>query len=170
VPRFRVIPDESPVSITAHATGHDTHAQSLGLTGRLVCTFDERGVPRLDAPWSAGLRLPVESIRSGNPIQDRVMRGHLDASRHPNIHVQVTEARALRRRGWYRATADITFHGVTRALTADVTFSHDGEGLRIEGEQRIDMRDFGVQPPRLLILRVDAVVQVHVRITARERA
>ena len=107
MPRFRVIPDESPVSITAHATGHDTHAQSLGLTGRLVCTFDERGVPRLDAPWSAGLRLPVESIRSGNPIQDRVMRGHLDASRHPNIHVQVTEAGS-----WCRTQLSVSDSGL----------------------------------------------------------
>jgi hypothetical protein len=38
--------------------------------------------------------------------------------------------------------------------------------LTIDGEQVIDMRDFGIDPPRLIILTVDPEVTVRVHIAA----
>lgn len=169
LPRFRVVAGESPVTIITKSTTHATHARADSLTGTLVCEFDDRGLPRLDAPWSAELRLPVRAIRSGNPLQDRVMRGQVEATKHPTIRVKVTDAVALRRPGRYRATAAITFHGKTRRVDGEVTVTRDDEQLVIEGQQRFDMRDFDVEPPRLLILRVDPIVVVQVRITARQQ-
>jgi polyisoprenoid-binding protein YceI len=167
MPRFRVIAEQSPVTIITTSTTHDTRAHADRLSGVLVCEFDERGHPRLDAPWSAELRLPVAAIKSGNPLQDRVMRGQVEAAKHPIISVKVTSARALRRAGHYRATAQITFHGRTRTVEGHVTVRTDGDHLLINGEQRFDMREFDIEPPRLLILRVDPVVVVSVHITAR---
>jgi len=169
LPRFRVVAGESPVTIITKSTTHETHARADRLSGTLVCEFDARGLPRLDAPWSAELRVPVAAIRSGNPLQDRVMRGQVEATRFPTIRVMVTDAVALRRSGHFRATAAITFHGKTRQVVGEVSVSRDGEQLVVEGKQRFDMRDFDVEPPRLLMLKVDPIVAVHVRITARKQ-
>jgi len=155
------------VAIITRSTTHQTHARADRLTGTLVCEFDGRGQPRLDAPWSADLRLPVAAIKSGNPLQDRVMRGQVEAAKYPTIKVAVTSATAMRRVGQYRAVADITFHGKTRTIEGEVQVSREGERLLIDGQQRFDMRDFDVEPPRLLILRVDPIVVVRVHITAR---
>src|SRR5690242_524389 len=97
MPRYTVVSAESPVTVITRSTTHDTHATSSSLKGTLECQFDDRGRPRLDTSWSAALTLPVASIRSVNPIQDRVMRSQVDARRHPTIRVVVTDASALRR-------------------------------------------------------------------------
>ncbi len=164
--RYHVVPAESPVTITAHSTGHDSHATATGLTGTLEVQLDDADKPVLSAPYSAHLTLPVESIRSHSHIQDREMKRRLDTHRHPNIQVDVSEATELDATGRYHATAQVTVHGQTKPISGDVTLTVAGSRLVLEGKQVIDMRDFGIEPPRLIILKVQPQVTVQVRITA----
>ena len=45
--------------------------------------------------------------------------------------------------------------------------SLDERTIEIEGHQVIDMRNFGLEPPRLLMLRVYPEIQVRGRVVAR---
>jgi hypothetical protein len=47
----------------------------------------------------------------------------------------------------------------------DIAASDDGT-VRLEGERVFDIRDFGMQPPRILMLRVHPEVAVRVSIEA----
>ena len=46
----------------------------------------------------------------------------------------------------------------------------DEHSLVIEGEQTFDIRDFGVQPPKILMLKVHPDVRVRVKVVARQES
>jgi hypothetical protein len=46
----------------------------------------------------------------------------------------------------------------------------DNDTLALVGQSRFDIRDFGMEPPRFLMLKVDPRVDVAVDIIARKEA
>ena len=43
----------------------------------------------------------------------------------------------------------------------------DDRTIRLEGESTFDIRDFGLNPPRILMLRVEPTVVVRIELIAR---
>ena len=165
--QFAVDPLASAVAVAANSTIHPVHIQAHGVTGVLEGEFDEEGRVRLDRPHRARLSIPVEELRSGNVLQDMEMDRRMDAARFPTIDCEV-DALTIGAGGGYRAAARVTVHGQTRPVEADLTLTAVGSAqVVIEVEHVFDMRDFGINPPRLLVLRVDPQVRVRVRIEAR---
>jgi len=167
--RFRVVPDESTVDIDLDVNLHPSHLTAGAVSGTIECELDGSGRPRLDAPYAARLSLRVDQLTSGNGLQDREMRRRFDARRHPTIVARVTHGEELDGRGRYRASAQLTMHGQTREVEAVVRVRAAGNRLVVDGRQSIDVRDFGIEPPRLLVLRVGPVVKVRAHMVAEQR-
>ena len=163
---YLVLPRESPVTVDAQSSVHPVRATSLALTGSIEFELGDHGRPDLGRPYRAELRLALESIRSGNRLQDREMQRRLRSRHDPDIVVEVTEATGPGGDQAYRATARLTVRGITREVEAGIRLAIDGDRLVVEGEKVIDMRWFGVDPPRLLVLKVQPEVVVRVRVTA----
>lgn len=166
MPRFRVNTAESTVKVGLRVNLHPSHINANAITGFIECEIDEQGNPRLDRPYSAELMLPVDAIKSGNGIQDREMRRRFDVSRYPTITATVTHGEALEGDGRYRAAAQLTMHGQTREITGDVHITVSGTAMTIDGQQVINVKDFGIDPPRLIILKVEPDVDLQVHIVA----
>ena len=61
----------------------------------------------------------------------------------------------------------MTFKGSTRAYEEEMVLSQDGDStLLLSGESTFDIRDFGMDPPRILMLKVEPQVGVRVEIVA----
>jgi polyisoprenoid-binding protein YceI len=164
--RFRVNTAQSTVKVGLRVNFHTSHVNADALSGVIECEVDEHGIPRLDRPYSAELTLPVDAIKSGNGIQDLEMRRRFDASRYPTINARVTHGEALKGEGRYRAVAQVTMHGQTREIQGDVQLGVKGRTLTIDGQQVINMKEFGIDPPRLIILKVEPDVDLQVHIVA----
>jgi polyisoprenoid-binding protein YceI len=67
----------------------------------------------------------------------------------------------------YRVSGDITFRGVSKRHE-DVMVIHaiDDTTISLEGSSRFDIREFGMQPPRVLMLKVEPEVDIRVEIVA----
>jgi polyisoprenoid-binding protein YceI len=165
MPAYRVT-RQSSVAIEGKTTTHTMHASSNALSGTLECVLDTKGRPRLDRPYKATLELPVESIKTGIGLQDREMRRRFDVKRFPNITARLRKATQVEPGVRYVAVADLSMHGTTRRFESEVRLRIGQRRLTIDGEQVIDMRDFGIDPPRLIILTVDPEVTVRVHIVA----
>jgi polyisoprenoid-binding protein YceI len=166
VPRFRVNTATTTVKVGLRVNLHPSHIDANALSGTIDCEVDEQGKPRLAQPYSAVLTLPVEAIKSGNGMQDREMRRRFDVSRFPTITATVTHGETLEGEGRYRATAKLTMHGVTNEITGDVQLRVDGTTMTIDGQQVINVKEFGIDPPRLIILKVEPEVDLQVHIVA----
>ena len=65
---------------------------------------------------------------------------------------------------------DLTFRGVTDTYEDEI---HDrrwstSRQLRLKGESTFDIRDFGMEPPKILMLKVQPEVKVRVEIVAEK--
>ncbi len=110
------------------------------------------------------VEVPVASLRSGNPLEDAELQRRVDARRFPTIVGEVRSVTPLDSAGRFSVAGDLTFHGVTEPVTGEVRIALDGDGLRVEGEQVFDVRDFGIKPPRILMLRVEPDVRVEINL------
>lgn len=166
--RFRVDPERSTVWTEARSNVHPIHGEANGFAG-----YIEAGVTggRLDpsTPVKGRVELPLTRFRSGNPLQDREMQRRIDAHRFPTVVCEAKEVKELESTGRYLFRGDLRFHGVTRPLETEVKVGFpDERSITVDGEERIDIRDFDLKPPRILMFRVLPEVKVRVQIVGAE--
>ena len=166
--RFIVDREATTVWIAARSSLHPIDSATHGLEGWFEAELDDRGALDLDRPASADLVLSIGAVSSGNPLYDREMRRRVDVRRFPEIHAVLRSMRPTGTTGRYEAEGDVTFRGVTRPASDEVKLTVEGGGaVVLEAEHTFDLRDFGMEPPRILMLRVYPDVLVRARIIAR---
>jgi len=167
VARYRIDPARSRVRIEARSSLHPIHSETDGLEGWVELDLD--GGERIDLTVAprAHLELAVDRLRSGNALEDRELKRRIDARRFPTISGDLSAMEATDRPGCYRVRGHVTFRGVSRPSEDEMTVSVDhADCLRMVGTSVFDIRDFGMEPPRILLLKVQPDVTVSVDITA----
>jgi len=149
---------------------HPITAETRALVGTIVGELDENGVPRFELEHGARLQLAVETMKSGHRLQDMEMQRRLHPRKYPLIEVVVDRAWRLDGTDRCRAAFRVTAHGRTQSFEEDFRMRLEGRRLIVEGEHTFDMRDFDVNPPGFLTLKVDPEVTVKARIVAEREA
>ncbi len=103
--------------------------------------------------WWVDAKVDAASIESGNARRDDALRGpdYLDVERYPTI--RYVSRRLERHNGDYRASGDLTIHGVTRPVVLDLAYRGEATGSRgqeyrvLAGELSVNRTDYGVGAP-----------------------
>ena len=148
--------------IDARSSVHAIHGRAEELSGAVEVDVVDG---RLGSDFAGRLEVPVKQLRSGNPLNDAELQRRVDARRYPTIVGEVRSANALGD-GRFHVEGDLTFHGVTRPVSGEVQVTADGDRLIVEGEHVFDIREHGVKPPRILMLRVEPEVTVRIKLVA----
>ena len=168
---FRIDRQRSHLWIEARSSLHAIHSETSGLEGWFEGEFLDGGRLNPAVAPQAHLELSVQLLSSGNPLNDREMRRRIDARRYPTITGELTSMKESEPEGRYLVGGGVTFRGVTRRYTDNMTLSWpDDRTLVLEGEREFDIRDFGMEPPRILTLRVYPEVKIRVAIVAVQEA
>jgi polyisoprenoid-binding protein YceI len=170
VARFTIAPGRSRLWVEARSSLHPIKAESAQLQGYIEAEMASSGLDLKVQP-QARIEVAVESLKTGNVLYDREVERQLEVRKYPRIRgevVEVTELDAGRR---YRVRGNLSLHGVTKTVQGEVTVRVvDGGALEFEGEQIFDIRDFGLTPPRILMLKVYPEVKVRGRVVAEKQA
>lgn len=165
--RFRIVPDESRVVIDATSSVHPIRTVATGLEGFVDVALSDDGSVDMSAPAAGQLTFPVRHLRSANPLEQRELHRRIHARRYPTIDGRLTALRAGSDAARYVVAGDLTFLGVTRPYENELTITHAPSGrLSLTGESIFDVRDFGMEPPRILLLRVHPEVTVRIDLVA----
>ena len=165
--RYRIVPERSRVWIEARSNVHPIHSTTDGLDGYVDLSTDPDGNVDAGETVAGKLSLPVTRLSSGKKFEDGELHRRIDTRRYPTIDGVLTNMRRVDGDGSYRVTGDLTFRGVVRRVEDDMTVEVvDAGTLKLAGESRFDIRDFGMEPPRILVLKVEPVVTVRVEIFA----
>jgi hypothetical protein len=121
----------------------------------------------LDIAPRGHLELAVDRLRSGNALEDRELRRRIDARRFPVITGDLSDVQKADVDGSYLVAGDLTFMGTTRRYRDVMNVELlDADTLRLTGRSTFDIRDFGLEPPRILMLKVQPEVAVLVELVA----
>ena len=169
--RYRIDPERSTVSIDARSSLHPIHSMTNGLDGYVDLELEPDGAVDLTAKPDAQLSLPVTRLSSGNRMEDRELQKRIDARRYPTINGVLEQIKRADSNGSYRVSGVVTFRGVSRPHEDEMTIHvTDDRTIELAGTSRFDIREFGMEPPRILMLRVDPEVDVRVDIVAIKEA
>jgi polyisoprenoid-binding protein YceI len=171
VSRYRIAPERSQVWIDARSNVHPIHSATDGLEGYVDLEFDQAGSVSPSSSPAGKLSLAVSRLSSGNRMEDREMQKRIDARRYPTIDGVLGRIEPNGEACSYKVSGDITFRGVSRPHEDDMHIrAIDDQTVQLDGSSRFDIRDFGMEPPRMLILKVDPDVEVRVEIFAVKEA
>jgi polyisoprenoid-binding protein YceI len=167
--RYVIVPERSTVWIDARSSLHPIHSEVRGMTGFVDVEVTDTGTLDLKSTPGGQLELAVDLMSSGNPLYDREMKRRIEARKFPTI---TGKLRAIDGNGSspYRVSGDVTFMGVTKHYEEAMTIAAKEDMLVLEGEHTFDIRDFGMDPPKILMLKVHPEVDVRVEIAAKREA
>ena len=157
------MPDRSVVLVEVRSTVGPISFGLLGLRGSIEAKVESgRIVP--DESTTARLEVPVGELSSGNRLYDAELRRRIGADTHPIATLELRVCDPVDDGDRYRLTGDLELHGVEQRLEGSVMVRQDRRGsVIITGEQRLDVRDFDIASPTVLMLRIypDVTVKLH---------
>jgi polyisoprenoid-binding protein YceI len=164
--RYTFVPERSKVWIDARSNVHPIHSAMEGLEGYVDLDLSGQTVD-LSNPPTGHISFSVERLSSGNRMQDRELKKRIDARRFPVIEGELGQVSADGEVGAYRVRGDVIFRGVTRPHEDDLRITPlDERTIRLEGSSSFDIREFGMEPPRVLMLKVEPEVEVRIEVVA----
>ena len=160
---FALVPDRSAVLVEARSSVGPLTFGVIGLTGSIETRVRGGGVLP-DELTTATVIVPTEGLRSGNAIYDAELRRRIDARRFPEVVLELDECVPSGAPDHYQVASEVTIHGVARRLEGTVVVDQPSPGrLSVTGEQVVDIRDFDISSPTVLMLRIypDVVVKLY---------
>jgi polyisoprenoid-binding protein YceI len=154
----------SCVWVSGRSSLHPINTETRGITGWFEAATSSDGSLDLDQPVSGELELAVERLTSGNQLYDRELRRRIDAGRYPTIAGRLTDVAAGGSLHDYVVTGEIAFHGKTRTFSHEMQIETRGDGISLSGEDVFDIREFGMKPPSMLMVRVYPEISVRVEL------
>jgi polyisoprenoid-binding protein YceI len=169
VARYRIVPARSRVWIEARSNVHPIQTEADGLQGWLDLDISD-GKVNVDKTSGGHLEFPVENLKSGNAFEDRELRRRIEARRYPSITGDLKAMTRADAPSSYMVNGNLTFRGVTRTYEDAMTVAAGNGTVTLAGRSTFDIRDFGMEPPRILMLKVQPEVSVRVEITAEKES
>jgi polyisoprenoid-binding protein YceI len=164
-PRYRISPQESTVTIVGETS---LHPITVNVTPRGWLETEIVDGEFADGTELRGeLEIAVIEFRSGNPLVDRETRRRLNARLYPTIRGELSEVVALE-----GSTANVK--GIVTFLGNDVELEGefsvvdgDEHSVSLAGSGQMDVQWWGLEPPTLLVLKMEPVVKVSIDLLFR---
>jgi hypothetical protein len=165
--RFVISPGRSHFWIDARSNVHPIHSKTDGVEGYVEMDVGLDGSVDTGATSAGELSLSVDRLSSGNRLEDRELHKRIDSRRYPTISAVLETMKPSRIDGSYVVSGVVTFRGVSCAHEDVMDVSRlDDRTIKLEGKSRFDIREFGMEPPRLLMAKVEPEVDISIEIVA----
>jgi len=166
VPRYAIDRAASRVVVKARSNIHDTETTWSELSGSI-------DADAADLAGHAAAEVVVDMTRydAGDFLRNRKLRKDLSVDRYREARYRLNRLHDVVDRGGGRfaAAADgtVSWHGREVAVAASGEGVFAGDELHATARFDLDVRSFGVDPPRFLMFKVENMVAVEVSLVAR---
>jgi polyisoprenoid-binding protein YceI len=165
VTRYTIASRSSELSAAAKSSVHPIHSRTDAVGGWIDAVVTD-GVVDVAQPASARIEVATDSLKADNPLVSRKIQKRLDARRHPSVVADIDQVNTGTD-GRYEVQGKLSLRHVTHPFTAWAELVSDkGNSVEIAGGLILDVRDYQLDPPKILGFRVYPEVTVTVRITA----
>jgi polyisoprenoid-binding protein YceI len=162
--RYTFDPVRSCVWVSGRSSLHPINTETRGITGWFEAGRHPDGSLDVDLPVAGELQVAVEKLTSGNQLYDHELRRRIDARRYPTIEGIVTNISPDGAHPRYSVAGDIVFHGKTRSFEHGMDIELGDDEVSLTGDYVFDIREFGMKPPSMLMIRVYPEIAVRVEL------
>jgi polyisoprenoid-binding protein YceI len=168
VPRVRYTVARAEIVVTARSSVHDTTARWTTMTGAIEV---DPADPAAGA--TALLTVDMRDFDAGDRLKNWKLKGDIEPDKYPEAVFTLAELRDVARAGdqnqkWNAAApGTIRWRGREAMITAKGGATVAPAWISAECSFELDVRDLGVKPPKILMLKVEEIVHVTVRLEAR---
>lgn len=163
MPVYRI--ESGRVVVSARSSIHDTRTVWDAVSGSVTAD------PAELAGATAELAVDMTRYDAGDFLKNRKIKKDLEVDRHPTARFRLTALGEVAQTGPGRFTARadgaIDWRGRTVTVAATGEGTLDATSLRATARFEVDVRGFGVEPPRFLMFKVEEVVAVEVTLVGR---
>ena len=161
---YRIDSDRSEVFVEARSNVHPIEIRTQGVRGTIDTDVKDGEINLASAP-RAELEISADLLRSGIDLYDSEIHRRIEVLKYRTIKGQLRDA-SLIGPGRYRLRGTLSLHGVTREIEGEVTMRAGDDWLEFEGSKTLDMREFNLEPPKILMLEVQAQINLRAKIRA----
>ena len=166
---FEVQAGRSAVLVKARSNVGPISFATSELHGEISADVDGKSIDAT-APVKARLSVALRSLTSGNSLYDTELNRRIDARRYPDAVLELEHATHLAGTNRYELGARIEIHDVVRPIGGIVTVDSLGQGaIVVRGQQTLDIRDFDLEVPTTLALKIYPEVSVEIHLEARSQ-
>lgn len=158
---------ESQLSYTGDHFLHGWTGISRSVTGSVQLDVANPATARIE------ISAPVESFDSGNDNRDSNMMDVVDIDRYPTvrfvsdrIEVSSWQSAAEKYTGRWIVHGQLTFHGRTHPVVIPTDVEFDGKTLRSTGAFSIELDQYDVKRPRLLLRAISNEINLEGKLVA----
>jgi hypothetical protein len=150
-------PKGSKLKIDGSSNIHKWTAETTVIGGRMDLDSNFPLDPSKEPPKDLKVKpfvkvmIPVRQLQSsGKSPMDNVMHEHMKADEFPRIEYNLIELTSKGKTNaglLFGAKGALTVAGVTKTNEFDVVMSKVDDKVKVSGETKLKMTDFGIQPP-----------------------
>lgn len=153
------------VRVTARSSLHDTRTVWSRVEGTLEVDPDAP-----EAEPRAEIRVDMRELDTGDRLKNWKLKSDLAPDRYPTATFTLRRLENVRRENGGGFRADAVGLLAWRGRDTEVRLSGrgrlDASAVEAEGRFELDVRHLGVEPPKILMFRVEPVVEVEVQARA----
>jgi polyisoprenoid-binding protein YceI len=115
---------------------------------------------------TANVAISTAALECGNGTMNEHMRKALKQPEFPTISFKL-ESYDVEPSGML--TGKLSMAGQDRAIQFPATFTDDGNAIRVQGNKAINMKEWGIKPPSLMMgtMKVKEMVTIHFDLTVK---
>ena len=148
---YRLAPDESFMKIEGTSSIHDWEMDIERISCEMNATIGNPSIKITSASFTG----KTSSIVSHSSIMDKKAHNALKADIYPEIKFRLLLAEPVpisKNTFQGRIDGELTIAGITKTITVPFKGKIEGkENLSITGSKKIDMTEFGIQPPTAML-------------------
>jgi hypothetical protein len=166
---FDVLPGRSAVLVKARSNVGPISFATTDIEGSFSAVLED-GHLETDGVVTGHLTVSLQALTSGNVLYDSELRRRIDTRRFPSAILELQGASPSVERTRYELTSTLEMHDVKRTISGSVSVEISGhESAVVRGEQTLDVRDFDLEVPTTLALKIypDVLVELHLEGRAR---
>ena len=162
--QYRIDAERSEVFVEARSNVHPIEIRTQGVSGTIELEVRGGQIDLSSAP-RAELEIAADRLRSGIDLYDSEIHRRIEVRKFRSVKGQLRDASEIGP-GRYRLRGSLSLHGVTRDIEGEVRVRVGDDWLEFEGAKTLDMRDFKLEPPKILMLEVQAEINLRAKIRA----
>jgi polyisoprenoid-binding protein YceI len=163
------MPGRSAVLVKARSNVGPISFATSELSGEISAEVQDEAID-IAAPVKAKLTVSLKALTSGNTLYDTELKRRIDARRYPDAFLELERAAKVDGTDRYELGGRIEIHGVVRPIAGFVTVEPLRRGVVvIRGQQTIDIREFDLEVPTTLALKIYPEVSVEMHLEAQGR-